>query len=615
MNNSIEDIQKIANIIKLKILESTAEADSGHPTSSFSAVEIMTALFFCGFFKYDLKNPQHPNNDRLIFSKGHAAPLFYSLWAATGAIDYSELLTLRKFGSRLEGHPTQKFPYTEAATGSLGQGLSIGLGMALAGKYLSNLNYKTYVLVGDGELLEGSNWEAAAIASHYNLNNLVAFIDVNRLEQSGETIHQWDLESYKKKFEAFGWETLIIEDGNDIILVADELKILSEDLKKPLAIIAKTKKGKGLSGIENELNWHSKPIPLTAIDSFRSSLNPDDFNLTLKLEEPQSLMESGALVDSTHSNLISYKIGDLVSTRKAYGESVSDLAQHNKKIVGMDAGVENSTFADVFLKELPEQFFKMYIAEQNMVGAALGLSLRGFIPFISSFAAFLSRAHDQIRMSQYSNSNIKFVGAYAGVSIRKDGSSQMGLEDIAMFRSMLNSVILYPSDAVSTNALVKAAAKHFGNVYLRITRDDLPVIYNNTDEFKIGGSNILKASENDRCAVIAAGITVHESLKAYEILKSEGINIRVVDLYSIKPLDTEVINLLCDKFKNIIVVEDHFAEGGIGEAVASEILKAAKSVNLHHLAVRKMPSSGESEEMRIYEEISAAAIVKKVKRL
>ncbi len=607
-----EKLEKLAKLIRYYILSSTAEAGSGHLTSSLSATDLMTGLLFGGIFRFDLDNPELPNNDRLIFSKGHASPLFYALWAAAGKLTEKELMSMRKFGSPLEGHPTAVFRYTEAATGSLGQGLSIGLGMALNAKYLDKLPYRTYVLLGDSEMSEGSQWEAIQIAAHYNLDNLIGIIDVNRLGQRGETMYGHDLTAYERRISSFGWETILI-DGHSIpeIITAYEKALHVTDKHLPVMIIAKTLKGKGVSFLEEKDDWHGKAPKKEELPKALQELGAVDTSIRGEILKPEDMTPEKQTPQKAKE--ISYPTDKPVATRKAYGKALVRIFPQFPNMVVLDAEVSNSTFTEIFKEVYPEQFFEMYIAEQNMAGTALGLSRRGKIPFISTFAAFFTRAFDQIRMSQYSDANIKFVGSHAGVSIGEDGPSQMGLEDIAMFRVILNSVVLYPSDAVSTEKLVEESAKHYGIVYIRTTRKDTPIIYNKDEEFHIGGSKVLRKSNNDLVTVIAAGITLHEALDSYEELKKEGISIRVIDLYSIKPIDISTLHEAARTTKAIITVEDHFAEGGLGEAVKTAL--SGYAVSVHSLAVEKMPRSGKPDELLDYEEISRRAIIKKVKEI
>ncbi len=606
-----EKLRKLAALVRYYILTSTTEAGSGHPTSSLSATELMVALLFGGAFRCDVDHPEYPNNDRLIFSKGHASPLFYSLWAAAGKLTEEELMTYRKFGSPLEGHPTVAFRYVEAATGSLGQGLSIGLGMALNAKYLDKLPYRTYVLLGDSEMAEGSQWEAIQIAAHYKLDNLIGILDVNRLGQRGETMYGHDLSAYEKRIASFGWETILI-DGHSLFEILGAYEKAFQVSGKPTMIIARTIKGKGVSFIEDKNGWHGKTLKKEECDRALKELGEVDKSLRGEIGKPKDLKPEERVPEASVKK-IDYTGEKSVATRKAYGNALVRIFPKFPKIVSLDGEVCNSTYAEIFKEAYPKQYFEMYIAEQNMVGTALGLSCRGKIPFVSTFSAFMTRAFDQIRMSQYSNPNIKFVGSHAGVSIGQDGPSQMGLEDIAMFRAILGSVVLYPSDAVSTEKLVEEAAKHHGMTYLRTTREAAPVLYPEDEKFIIGGSKVLRKSDKDRITVIGAGVTVHEVLKAYEELKKEGIFIRVIDLYSVKPIDETTLREAARATKTIITVEDHYAEGGIGEAVGSAL--ATLPVSLHSLAVRRKPRSGKPAELLDDEEISQKAILRKVKEL
>ena len=602
-------LEKLAKLIRYYILTATTRAGSGHPTSSLSATDLMTGLLFGGRFRFDAAHPDHPNNDRIIFSKGHASPLFYAMWAAAGQVTYDELMTMRKFGSRLEGHPTIQFPFAEAATGSLGQGLSIGLGMALNAKYLDRLPYRTYVLLGDSEMAEGSQWEAIQVAAHYKLNNLVGIIDVNRLGQRGETMYGHDLDAYEKRIAPFGWETIVI-DGHDFtgIMGAYEKALTVTD--RPVMIIARTIKGKGVSFIEDLNGWHGKVLNRDQYERAVIELGAVDRLITGEIPKPQDLKPVPLV--SRKTKILDYPAGKHVSTRMAYGNALVRIFDEFPDIVAIDGEVSNSTFSEIFEAAHKDRFFEMFIAEQNMVGCATGLAARGRIPFVSTFAAFLTRAFDQIRMSRYSGSNIKLAGSHAGVSIGPDGPSQMGLEDIAMFRTLLDGVVLYPCDAVSTERLVEQAAAHRGIVYIRTTRMDTPILYSADEEFVIGGSKVLRRSDADRATIIAAGVTVFEALAAYEALNKAGVRVRVIDLYSIKPVDIAALTDAARETGTIITVEDHYAEGGLGEAVQSALTGVVK---VHILAVRKMPASGTPEELLDYEGISSLGIIEKVKEV
>lgn len=603
-------LEKIAGRMRYDILACTTHAGSGHPTSSLSAVELMAGLLFGGIFRFDAENPGLPNNDRLIFSKGHASPLYYALWAAAGRITEEELMTYRSFGSTLEGHPTVAFPYVEAATGSLGQGLSIGVGMALNAKYLDKLPYRTYVLLGDSEMSEGSQWEAIQIACHYKLDNLVGIVDVNRLGQRGETMYGHDLEAYRSRISSFGWETILV-DGHSFEEILRAYESSLRVRSRPTMIIAKTIKGKGVSFLEDRNGFHGKALKKEDLDRAVGELGEVDRSAGGEIAPPQDSIPTK--VQPTGIPDPDYRPGDSIATRKAYGNALKRIYPRFPDLVSLDCEVSNSTMAEELQEAHPDRFFEMYIAEQNMVGAALGLSRRGRLPFVSTFAAFFTRAFDQIRMCQYSDANIKFCGSHAGVSIGEDGPSQMGLEDIAMFRTILGGVVLYPCDAVSTERMVEEAARHRGIVYIRTSRNGTPVIYGKEEPFSIGGSKVLRKSDRDFATVVAAGVTVFEALAAYEELKKESILIRVIDLFCIKPIDEKTLREAADATKSFVTVEDHVAEGGIGEAVMSAI--SGTGIRVHSLAVRKKPKSGKPGELLGYEEISRDAIVRKIKEV
>ena len=607
---NVKHQQKLAAYIRYCILAATNSADSGHPTSSLSAVELMSSLLFGGIFKYDPDNPDNPNNDRLIFSKGHASPLFYALWAAAGRISEEDMLTYRQFGSSLEGHPAMSFPYVEAATGSLGQGLSIGVGMALNGKYLDELPYNTYVLLGDSEMAEGSQWESIQIAAHYELDNLIGILDVNRLGQRGETMYGHDTEAYRKRISAFGWETIVV-DGHDPAEISDAYKQAESITSAPIMIIAKTVKGKGVASVEDCNGHHGKALGEDAMKEAEKSWGELDKSVRGTIAKPQAV--EPASPKAGDMDKISYNQGDQVATRDAYGSALQRLYTRYPQIVALDGEVSNSTRAGKFRDKYPERFFEMYIAEQNMVGAALGFSRRGKIPFVSTFAAFFTRAFDQLRMSQYSEPNIKFVGSHAGTSIGKDGPSQMGLEDIAMFRSLLNSTVLYPSDAVSAEKLMELSAARYGIDYIRCTRAKTPVLYDADEEFHIGGSKVLKGGDSDEITIISAGYTLHEALAACGVLEKEGIKVRLIDLYSIKPIDEETLQKAADETPCIMVVEDHYQESGIGEAVFSAMRNSP--VAKEHLAVTKKPGSGDPADVLHDQGLDRNAITARVREL
>lgn len=634
-----QKLEKINKLMRYWILEMTTRAGSGHPTSSLSAVELMTTLMFGGFFKFDLQDKENPSNDRLIFSKGHASPLFYSLWAMAKGIEADELQTYRQFGSRLEGHPTLRFPFTEVATGSLGQGLSVGLGVALASRKFDKTNSRVFVLLGDSEMAEGQNWEAMEVASYYKLNNLVAILDVNRLGQRGETMLGHDLTTYQKRAESFGWNAVIV-DGHNIDEIFQAYQI-SENSDKPTIIIAKTIKGKGVSFLENENGWHGKVLNQEEFEKAVLELGEVDFDVRGEVELLENVMkqvikpvpaeenenvvkrvlkpvpaDDDKKFNEIDSSLLpvvprnDFVIGDLVATREAYGTGLAKLMAEDEKVIVLDAETSNSTRAEEVKKYFPDRFLEMFIAEQNMASVASGLARRGYKPFVSSFSAFLTRLHDQVRMANLSQQNLVVVGSHCGVSIGEDGGSQMGLEDLAMFRSLLNSTVLYPSDAVATEKLVKLASENSGITYIRTTRGKTPVLYSPDEEFKIGGCKILKQNEKDVVAIVSAGITLIEALKAYWILQKKGISAKIVDLYSVKPLDEKTLLQIAKEVKFIVSVEDHYLEGGIGEAVRSALgTEAGKVISL---AVKKPCQTGKLEELLSYEEIDSEAIVKRV---
>lgn len=602
-------LKRKATNLRIHSILSTSEAGSGHPTTCLSAADIVSALFFHAM-RYDCADAQNPNNDRFILSKGHAAPLLYAAYAEAGIIPPDDLLTLRQIDSILEGHPTPRFDWTEVATGSLGQGLSLGLGMALNGKYLDKLDYRVYVLLGDGETAEGGVWEAAALASHYMLNNLIGIVDVNALGQSQRTMYAHDIDTYCSRFEAFGWQTIGINghDYDEILSALDEAKASTD---KPTMIVAKTYKGKGVSCLENEDNWHGKAVPKgEELDKVLAELGPLHTDVPVEIEPPSPIDNKPSL--STDCEPPEYGSDEEVATRGGYGTGLAKLGAANPDVVALDGDTKNSTYAEQFMERFPERFFEMFIAEQNLVGAGIGLAKRGKIPFVSTFAAFLSRAYDQIRMSAISQANIKYVGSHCGVSIGEDGPSQMGLEDIAMFRAIPESVVLYPSDAVAAERLVAEAAAHQGIVYIRTSRPKTAILYDATHTFPIGGCKVVRESADDKATIVTAGATLHEAIKAHDILAEDGINIRIIDLYSVKPIDTETLLSAASETNNtLITVEDHYPEGGLGDAVLDAV--ATADVRVHKLAVTGIPRSGKPEELLELHGISANAIARKVK--
>ncbi|MGD1088442.1 MAG: transketolase [Verrucomicrobiota bacterium] len=610
IETDIELLKGIANQLRIHSINATTAAGSGHPTSCCSAADLVATLFF-GQMRYDAKNPHYYNNDRFILSKGHAAPLLYAAWAETGLIPTSELLKLRQFGCELEGHPTPRLPFVDVATGSLGQGLSVGVGMALAAR-LDKLDYNTYVLLGDGEIAEGSVWEAASLAGVNKLNNLIAIVDANRLGQSQETAFGHHIEIYRDRFEAFGWRVEDI-DGHDIEEIAEVLGGVGL-AEKPLAIIAKTYKGAGISFLQDKEGWHGKPLNKDEAAKAIAELQPSaKSGIGVAIPAPNQMPEPKNVAPENYPP-INYKLGDSIATREAYGNALARIGEADLRVVALDGDTKNSTFADKFFKKFPDRSIECFIAEQNIVGVATGFGARGKTPFASTFATFFTRAYDQIRVAGISQANLKLVGSHVGVSIGEDGPSQMALEDLAMMRAVVGSTVLYPSDAVSTEKLLEQMALGKGVYFLRTSRPKTPVIYGNDEQFPIGGAKVLRQNAGDKVTVVAAGVTLFEALKAADALKNEGVGITVIDAYSIKPLGREVIKTAAQKTGGtVITVEDHYAEGGLGDAVAGEL--SADGIKVHKLAVTGLPHSGKAEELLEKFGIDAAAIMKKVKSL
>lgn len=599
----------------------TSQAGSGHPTSCLSAADIVAVLFFYAmrFDPYDYANP---DNDRFILSKGHAAPLLYAAWKELGLLTDEDVLSYRKINSSLEGHPTKLFKYAETATGSLGIGLSVGVGQALCAK-LDKRNYRTYVLMGDSESSEGSVWEAVQLAAHYKLNNLICFIDVNNLGQSTETMLDYNIARYVQILNSFGWQVFDV-DGHDISALSRVLDDAHEVKDKPVMIIAKTIKGYGIDHVAGLQGFHGKAFTGEKAQEALKELEkkfPDaeQFDEIFDNFKPKT-PHSAALSYTGASTIIAlpeceYEKGEMVATRKAYGTALAQLGDTCDTIISLDAEVKNSTYAEIFESVHPERFFQCFVAEQNMVGMGVGFECRGRIPFISTFSSFFSRAHDQIRMAAIGKSALRLVGSHCGVSIGQDGPSQMGLEDIALMRCLPQSVVFYPSDAVSTHKLVEHMARYADGIsYLRTTRMETPVLYDNDEQFPLGGCKVLRKSQHDIACIVAAGITVHEALKSYDILAQHNIFISVIDLYSVKPLDAATVISVAKSSQNkIITVEDHYPEGGIGEAVMSALRD--QNISIQSLAVKRLPRSGTPEELLAFEGIDAEAIVKVVQAL
>lgn len=607
---SVENLQVLANRLRKASLRMTSEAGSGHPTSCMSCAEIISALFFSEM-NWDPRDPASRDYDTFVLSKGHAAPILYAALHEAGAIKDVDLLSLRKAGSFLEGHPSVNCPFVRVATGSLGQGLSVACGMALARKK-DGIDSLVFCLMGDGELQEGSVWEAANFASHNKLTNLIAIADVNRLGQSAPTMFQHDVDAYAKRFSAFGWQAKIVDGHNVKELIS---AISAARNKGPFIIIAKTTKGKGVSFLEDEKGVHGKAVPKDQLESALSMINNHSVDVEIKpVKKGASLKRS--LIPANLTLPVPYKLGDTVATREAYGYAVKELGKLLKDFYVLDADVKNSTYSEKFEAEFPDRFVQTYIAEQNMAGIALGLAVEGKIPTLSSFACFLTRAYDFFRMAAYSRpANYLVCGSHAGVSIGEDGPSQMGLEDIAMMKSIFNSAVVYPADAVSTVRLIPELLKHNGITYLRATRPKTKVIYSGDEKFTLGGSKTLRQSKNDQATIIAAGITLYEALAAHEQLKAKGINTRVIDMYSIIPIDRETITKAVSETGSIVTCEDHGIRGGLGEEVASVIAHYGRACRFKSLAVENIPGSASPQEQLAIHGIDSKAIVKAVTKL
>jgi len=609
IETDIELLKGIANQLRIHSIEATTAAGSGHPTSCCSAADVVAALFF-GHMKYDAKNPHYYNNDRFILSKGHAAPLLYAAWAENGFVKIPELLKLRQFGNDLEGHPTPRLAFADVATGSLGQGLGVGVGMALAARQ-DKLDYNTYVLLGDGEIAEGAVWEAANLAGFYKLSNLIAIVDANRLGQSQATMFGHDISVYVKRFEAFGWRVETLDDGHDMEEILEVLSGVGLD-ERPLAIIAKTYKGAGISFIQDKDGWHGKPLSKDEAAQAIAELSPSaKSGLGVQIPAPTALPAPNLAAPASYP-AISYKLGDQIATREAYGNALVRLGGADVRTVALDGDTKNSTYAEKFFKQFPDRSIECFIAEQNLVAVAIGFSTRGHVPFASTFATFFTRAADQIRVAGISQSNIKLVGSHVGISIGEDGPSQMALEDLALMRAIVGSTVLYPAEAVATEKLLEQMAQHKGVCFLRTSRPKTPVIYGNDEQFPIGGAKVLRTG--DKATIVGAGVTLFEALKAADSLKAEGINVTVIDAYSIKPLGRKEILAAAKKTNNtVITVEDHYSEGGLGDAVAGEL--SSEGIKVHKLAVNGIPRSGHAAELMAAFGIDAAAIVKTVKSL
>jgi transketolase len=593
--------RELGQQLRVDAVRASAKAGSGHPTSSMSAADL-AAVLLAEHFRYDFDDPKSPANDRLIFSKGHASPLVYGLFRAAGVLSEEEFGSYRQFGSRLEGHPTPALPWVDVATGSLGQGLPIGVGLALAGKRLDRLPFRVWVICGDSEMAEGSMWEAIEHASFYELDNLTAIIDVNRLGQRGETMHGWNLSVFSERLRAFGWHAIEI-DGHDVEQIDAAYREAASTSDRPTAIVAKTVKGKGYSKVEDQGGWHGKAVAEEAVEELGGVR---DLTVDVRKPDPREphRFEPGA------AEWPSYEVGSKVATRKAYGEALAALGAEDGRVVALDGEVSNSTYSEIFRDAHPERFFEMYIAEQQMISAAVGMQVLGWKPFASTFAAFMSRAYDFIRMAAISRATLKLCGSHAGVSIGEDGPSQMALEDLAEFRAINGSTVLYPSDGNQTAKLVREMAELDGISFLRTTRADTPVIYGPDEEFPVGGSKTVR--EGGDVTIVAAGITLHEALSAAETLEAEGIGARVIDCYSVKPIDEETLRSLGTP---VVTVEDHWPEGGLGEAVLSALAGLEEPPRVTKLGVRDLPHSGKPAELLQAAGIDAEHIAEAARKL
>jgi transketolase len=617
MTTSVDALKTIATELRIDSILSTTEAASGHPTTCMSAAEIVATLFFAEM-RYEPTNPENPDNDRFVLSKGHAAPILYAAWAHAGLFPREDLLTLRRIDSDLEGHPTPRLPFVDVATGSLGQGICAAIGTALNARRIKS-DYRTYVLLGDGEMAEGSVWEAANVALRYQLDNLCGIVDVNGLGQSAPAQFGHRMEDIAARWNAFGWHTLTV-DGHDVAALLHAFAAARAAKGHPTMILARTIKGKGVKSVEGKEGWHGKAFKKgeeadKAIAELKSQLVPG--TPTPVIQKPNSVQREPIRPDYSKMPAPNYKPGEQVATREAWGTALAALGGVDPRVVALDADVKNSTFSDRFEKAHPDRFYQNFIAEQNMVGAGMGLAARGAIAFPSTFACFLARAADFIRMAGLSNArdqlHLKLTGSHSGVSIGEDGPSQMALEDLAMMRAVPNLTLLYPSDAVSTERLVVEMAKTPGLAYMRTSRPKTDIIYGLDEQFPVGGSKTLHQSASDAVTVVAAGVTVFEARKAYTQLKSEGISIRVIDAYSVQPIDRATL-VAAGKATNgvIITVEDHYLPGGLGDAVADAV--ASEGISVTRLAVRELPRSGKPEELLDRYGISSRHIVEAVRR-
>jgi transketolase len=602
-------LTELGQQLRVDAVRASSTAGSGHPTSSLSAADLM-AVLLARHLRYDANWPGHPGNDRLIFSKGHATPLLYAMYKAAGALTDEELLTYRELGSRLEGHPTPRLPWVDVATGSLGQGLPIGVGMALAGQRLGEVPYRVWVLCGDSEMAEGAIWEAFDHAGHEQLASLTAIIDVNRLGQRGPTRFEWDLEAYGRRARACGWHTIEIN-GHDPDAIDAAYAEAQSVTERPTAVIARTLKGRGVAAVENREGAHGKPVP--DAEEAIAELGGDR-GIRVQVRPPAAATAPRRPAEAPVA-LPRFEAGEKTATRDAYGRALAAVGAARPEVVALDGEVSDSTRAELFATEHPDRFFECYIAEQQLVAAAVGMQARGWTPFAATFAAFLTRAHDFIRMAAVGRASICLVGSHAGVAIGEDGPSQMGLEDLALMRAIHDSTVLYPCDANQTAHLVATMAEGTGVRYLRTTRGATPVIYGPDERFPVGGSKLLRASGRDQVTIVAAGVTVHEALAAADALAREGIPARVIDLYSVKPVDVPTLRTAAEETGCLITVEDHRPEGGIGDAVLDAFADGHPVPRLVRLAVRIMPGSATPAQQLREAGIDAESIASAVRRV
>jgi len=605
---TVMEWNELAGQLGVDSIRSSTAAGSGHPTSSLSAAHL-AAVLWSDHLRYDVADPKGLANDRFVLSKGHASPLMFSILKAVGAIGEEQLLSFRRFGSPLQGHPVPlaDMPWIDVATGSLGQGLPIALGMALAMR-MDGIPARVWCLLGDSEVAEGSVWEAMANASHDGADNLIAIVDVNRLGQRGPTMLQWDLDTYAARALAFGWHPILV-DGHDVAAI-DAAFIEAEQADRPAIVIAKTEKGHGVSFLANQEGWHGKALSQEEAERAIAELGgPRDLSMTPR--KPEAGVAPPA--DAPNVTLPAYM--EAIATRKAFGETLAALSVR-PEVVAIDGEVANSTYTEDLQKVAPDRFVEGYIAEQNMLGMAVGMQVLGKIVFPATFAAFFTRAYDFIRMAAISRADLRLSGSHAGVSIGEDGPSQMALEDIAMMRAVHGSTVLYPCDGNSTAALVAAMADLPGISYIRTTREKTPSVYGAGEAFPVGGSKTLRSSEADRVTLVGAGITVHEALGAAETLAADGIAARVLDCYSIKPIDAETLRVASSETGLVVTIEDHWVEGGLGDAVLAALAAGGiLSGRVIKIAVTQMPGSGTPEELRDWAGISADAIAERVRSL